>query len=70
MTEDRVSRILDLSGGDRVMQELVLDPMLKDFLWGFWDRPERNIVMLGPDVEDFNHAMERVKAGRTCAVTG
>lgn len=61
MTEDRVSRILDLSGGDRVMQELVLDLMLKDFC-GDFGIGLTNIVMLGPDVEDFNHAMERVKA--------
>ena len=61
MTEDRVSRILDLSGGDRVMQELVLDLMLKDFC-GDFGIGLTNIVMLGPDLEDFNHAMERVKA--------
>ena len=61
MTEDRVSRILDLSGGDRVMQELVLDLMLKDFC-GDFGIGLTNIVMLGPDVEDFNHAMERFKA--------
>jgi hypothetical protein len=61
MTEDRVSRILDLSGGDRVMQELVLDLMLKGFCHDF-GIGLTNVVMLGPDVEDFNHAMERVKA--------
>jgi len=61
MTEDRVSRILDLSGGDRVMQELVLDLMLKGFCQDF-GIGLTNVVMLGPDVEDFNHAMERVKA--------
>ena len=61
MTEDRVSRMLDLSGGDRVMQELVLDLMLKDFC-GDFGIGLTNIVMLGPDVEDFNHAMERFKA--------
>jgi hypothetical protein len=61
MTEDRVSRILDLSGGDRVMQELVLDLMLKGFCQDF-GIGLTNVVMLGPDIEDFNHAMERIQA--------
>ena len=43
------------------MQELVLDLMLKDFC-GDFGIGLTNIVMLGPDVEDFNHAMERFKA--------
>lgn len=59
MTEDRVSRVLDLSGGDRVMQELVMDLMLKSFCAEF-QIGLTNVVMLGPDLEDFNHAMERV----------
>ena len=40
---------------------LVLDLMLKDFC-GDFGIGLTNIVMLGPDVEDFNHAMERFKA--------
>ena len=56
-----MSRILDLSGATGSMQELVLDLMLKDFC-GDFGIGLTNIVMLGPDVEDFNHAMERVKA--------
>lgn len=61
MTEDRVSRVLDLSGGDRVMQELVLDLALRSFCTDF-EIGLTNVVLLGPDIEDFNHAMERVRA--------
>ena len=62
MTEDRVSRVLDLSGGDRVMQELVLDLRLSSFCHDF-GVGLTNVVMLGPDIEDFNHAMDRIKVG-------
>ena len=50
MTEDRVSRVLDLSGGDRVMQELVLDLRLRSFCHDF-GVGLTNVVMLGPDIE-------------------
>ena len=61
MIEDRVSRVLDLSGGDRVMQDLVAD--LK--LTGFCDEFHiglTNVVMFGPDLEDFHHAMDRIRS--------
>jgi len=61
MTEDRVSRVLDLSGGDRVMQELVLDLRLRSFCHDF-GVGLTNVVMLGPDIEDFNHAMDRIRS--------
>ena len=61
MIEDRVSRVLDLSGGDRVMQELVEDLNLT----GFCRQLEiglTNVVMFGPDLEDFHHAMDRIRS--------
>ena len=61
MTEDRVSRVLDLSGGDRVMQELVLDLRLRSFCQDF-EVGLTNVIMLGPDIEDFNHAMDRIRS--------
>lgn len=61
MAEDRVSRVLDLSGGDRVMQELVLDLELSTFCRDF-GIGLTNVVMLGPDIEDFSHAIQRINA--------
>lgn len=61
MTEDRVSRVLDLSGGDRVMQELVADLHLTSFCEEV-GIGLTNVVMFGPDLEDFNHAMDRIRS--------
>lgn len=61
MTEDRVSRVLDLSGGDRVMQELVADLNLIGFCRQF-GIGLTNVVMFGPDLEDFHHAMDRIRS--------
>ena len=61
MTEDHASRVLDLSGGDRVIQELVLDLRLRSFCHDF-GVGLTNVVMLGPDIEDFHHAMERINS--------
>ena len=58
MIEDRVSRVLDLSGGDRVMQEVVRDLQLSAFCQE-WGIGLTNVVLFGPDIEDFKHAMER-----------
>ncbi len=60
MVKDRVSRVLDLSGGDRVMQEYVEELCLKNF------SQELGIdivlmVFLGPVVEDFRHAYKLLK---------
>lgn len=56
MVEDRVSRVLDLGGGDRVMQEYVRDLPLKDFCRDF--RIGLTVaIFLGPDLEDFRHAI-------------
>ena len=61
MTEDHASRVLDLSGGDRVIQELVLDLRLRSFCHDF-GVGLTNVIMLGPDIEDFHHAMERINS--------
>jgi hypothetical protein len=61
--EDRVSRGLDVSGGDRVLEELMCDLDLPGFcrdegiafLW---------LCMLGPDEEDFSHIATAVARGQ------
>lgn len=59
MAEDRVSRLLDLGGGDRVIQEFVQDLSLVEFTRRF------NISLvqaffLGPDEEDFRHVVSTI----------
>ena len=63
MHEDRTSRLLDVSGGDSVLQDLLRDLQLPDycryagvaFTW---------LCMLGPDLEDFSHVLRAVEKGR------
>jgi hypothetical protein len=62
MVEERASRVLDLSGGDRVMQEYVRDLALMDFCRGFGIDPTVAVV-LGPDMEDFRHAFQLLRSG-------
>jgi hypothetical protein len=62
MVEDGVSRALDLSGGDRVMQEYVRDLALSDFCRDFGITPTV-ALFLGPDTEDFRHAAEILRSG-------
>ena len=62
MVEERVSRVLDLSGGDRVMQEYVRDLALMDFCRDFGIDPTV-AVFLGPDMEDFRHAIQLLRSG-------
>jgi len=62
MVEERVSRVLDLSGGDRVMQEYVRDLALMDFCQDFGIDPTV-AVCLGPDMEDFRHAIQLLLSG-------
>lgn len=62
MVEERVSRALDLSGGDRVMQEYVRDLALSDFCRDFGITPTV-AMFLGPDIEDFRHAAEILRSG-------
>jgi len=62
MAEDGISRALDVSGGDRAMQELLADLSLAAFC------EERDfkflaLCMLGSDMEDFNHIRAAVDAG-------
>jgi hypothetical protein len=61
MVEQRVSRVLDLSGGDRVMQEFVRDLSLGDFCADFGITPTV-ALFLGPDIEDFRHAAELLRS--------
>ncbi|MDD2859498.1 MAG: hypothetical protein PHT60_15075 [Acidiphilium sp.] len=59
MAEDRVSRLLDLGGGDRVIQDFVQDLSLV----GFTDRFNIRLVQayfLGPDEEDFRHVVSTI----------
>ncbi len=61
MVEQGVSRVLDLSGGDRVMQEFVRDLALADFCADFGITPTV-ALFLGPDIEDFRHAAELLRS--------
>lgn len=59
---DRVSRVLDLGGGDRVLQEVNRDLPIGSYCQDFgislvW------MCMLGPDMEDFRHIMELIRTG-------
>jgi hypothetical protein len=62
MVEEQVSRVLDLSGGDRVMQEYVRDLALMDFCRDF-GIDAAVAVYLGPDMEDFRHATQLLVSG-------
>jgi hypothetical protein len=62
MVGERVSRVLDLSGGDRVMQEYVRDLALMDFCRDYGVEPTL-AVYLGPEMEDFRHATELLVSG-------
>lgn len=62
MAEDRISRALDISGGDRVMQELLADLSLAAFC-GERGFKFLALCMLGSDMEDFNHIRAAVDAG-------
>jgi hypothetical protein len=62
MVEEQVSRVLDLSGGDRVMQEYVRDLALMDFCHDFGIEVAV-AVYLGPDMEDFRHATQLLVSG-------
>jgi len=62
MVEDGVSRALDLSGGDRVMQEFVRDLALNEFCLDYGIKATV-ALFLGPDIEDFRHATEILRSG-------
>ena len=61
MAEDRVSRVLDLGGGDRVTQEFDRDLSLATYCADF-NIQLMAIYMLGPDLEDFRHVIELVRS--------
>ena len=62
MVEDQVSRVLDLGGGDRVVQEFVRDLSIVSYCkeFGIDYTP---MYMLGPDLEDFRHVIELIRSG-------
>lgn len=62
MAEDGISRALDVSGGDRAMQELLADLDLAVFCEDLSFR-FLALCMLGSDMEDFNHIRAAVDAG-------
>jgi hypothetical protein len=61
MVTERVSRVLDLSGGDRVLQEYVRDLVVREFCREFGVE-ETLAIFLGPEIEDFRHALEMLRA--------
>ena len=62
MVETGISRVLDLSGGDRVIQEYVRDLALMQFCRDF-GVGVTVAVYLGPDMEDFRHATQLLTSG-------
>ncbi len=62
MAESRVSRALDLGGGERVIPEFVRDLSLTSYCRDL-GITLLSIYMLGPDVEDFRHVTELVRSG-------
>lgn len=62
MVATGVSRVLDLSGGDRVIQEYVRDLALIEFCRDF-GVGVTVAVYLGPDMEDFRHATQLLASG-------
>ena len=62
MVTTGVSRVLDLSGGDRVLQEYVRELALMEFCRDF-GVIATVAVYLGPDMEDFRHATQLLTSG-------
>ncbi len=62
MVGEGVSRVLDLSGGDRVLQEYVRDLALPDFCRAF-EFGLTIALFLGPELEDFRHAVQFLRSG-------
>ena len=62
MAEDRVSRGLDLGGGERVIPEFVRDLSLTSYCADF-GIGLLSVYMLGPDMEDFRHVLELIRSG-------
>ncbi|MBN9560451.1 MAG: hypothetical protein J0H14_06930 [Alphaproteobacteria bacterium] len=62
MVQDAVSCVLDLSGGDRVLQEYLRDLALIPFCREFGVEPTV-AMFLGPEMEDFRHATQLIKSG-------
>lgn len=62
MAEDRVSRLLDVSGGSSSVEDLLRDLELPEFCATSEIRLTW-LCMLGPDVEDFEHVLTAVRSG-------
>lgn len=62
MEDDRVSRLLDVSGGSSSMEELLRDLQLPEFCEAN-DFEFAWLCVLGPDLEDFEHVQTAVQAG-------
>ena len=62
MEDDRVSRLLDVSGGSSSMEELLRDLQLPEFCEAN-DFEFAWLCVLGPDLEDFEHVRTAVQAG-------
>ena len=61
MAVNRVSRVLDLGGGERVIPEFVRDLSLTTYCRDL-GITLLSIYMLGPDTEDFRHVIEQVRS--------
>ena len=66
MAVNRVSRVLDLGGGERVIPEFVRDLSLTTYCRDL-GITLLSIYMLGPDVEDFRHVIEQVRSNDMAA---
>lgn len=62
MEADRVSRLLDVSGGSSSMEDLLRDLQLPEFCEAN-DFEFAWLCVLGPDLEDFEHVRTAVHAG-------
>ena len=62
MVQEGVSRVIDLGGGERVMQEFVRSFPLSRYCDGY-GVDLLPVFLLGPDIEDLNHVVQLVRAG-------
>ena len=62
MADERVSMVLDMGGGDKVLSEHSNDMALPEFCEASGIEPLA-IYMMGPDLEDLHHVLNIFKAG-------
>ncbi|MDN3563114.1 hypothetical protein ACFQY5_40035 [Paeniroseomonas aquatica] len=62
MAEDRISRVIDFNGGDRVISDVHRDLDLGPFCQAIGVKLV-SVLTLGPEVEDFRHMVKAAHAG-------